>query len=326
MKKQPLLAGFVLLVGILCMLVVPMSALAQEKGKELQGSGDRTTIKQDSHEGHEHATIASAVMKLKKGDGLKAQTTCPLMGKPVNKKFFVDAGGYRLYLCCAKCTMKAKANPQKAIAMLKTKGQKPEVRLAICAKCGEIKGLPACCTKDAAKCVKCGLTKGSPGCCQDLKLMAKLAGAVLCPGCGQVKGLGAPHVCSKDAEICAACSLAVGSPACCANLTPAVKGQNVVLCTSCGQLMGSATCCSKDAAKCAKCGLAKGSPGCCNADLKTLASLNPTNDVLLCPDCGQVKNSAQCCVKTSEKCVKCGLAKGSPGCCKIPLALRKMTP
>ena len=33
----------------------------------------------------------------------KAQTTCPMMGNPINKKLFVDHKGKRVYFCCEGC-------------------------------------------------------------------------------------------------------------------------------------------------------------------------------------------------------------------------------
>ena len=41
-------------------------------------------------------------------------------------------------------------------------------------------------------------------------------------------------------------------------------------------------------------------------------------DVELCTDCGQIEGSELCCNPDSPKCDGCSLAKGSPGCCKIP--------
>lgn len=38
---------------------------------------------------------------------------------------------------------------------------------------------------------------------------------------------------------------------------------------------------------------------------------------VLCAGCGQVKGSDKCCVEGVEKCDKCNMEKGSPGCCKI---------
>ena len=77
---------------------------------------------------------------------LKPQTHCVIMGGKIDKKHFVDAGGYRFYLCCPGCGPKIKKNPGKYVALLKTKGQTPE-RLPVCSWCGQVKDSPACCTK-----------------------------------------------------------------------------------------------------------------------------------------------------------------------------------
>jgi len=37
----------------------------------------------------------------------------------------------------------------------------------------------------------------------------------------------------------------------------------------------------------------------------------------LCGGCGQIKGSDVCCKADADKCEKCELATGSPGCCKI---------
>lgn len=51
------------------------------------------------------------------------QTTCPVMkGSPVNPKLYVDADGYRIYVCCGGCVKAVKADPAKYIAQLKAEG------------------------------------------------------------------------------------------------------------------------------------------------------------------------------------------------------------
>ena len=50
------------------------------------------------------------------------QTTCPVMGKEINKKLYVDADGYRIYVCCKKCLAAVKANPKKYIEKLQAQG------------------------------------------------------------------------------------------------------------------------------------------------------------------------------------------------------------
>jgi hypothetical protein len=43
-----------------------------------------------------------------------------------------------------------------------------------------------------------------------------------------------------------------------------------------------------------------------------------SESVRLCSHCGHIKSSTLCCQPNLPKCLKCGLAKGSPGCCNIP--------
>ena len=88
--------------------------------------------------------IASDTPKAESGQ-LKPQTVCPIMGGKIDKQVFVDVAGYRFYACCPSCLAKIKADPAQAVATLKVKGEKPELRLVVCPKCGEIKGTAKCC-------------------------------------------------------------------------------------------------------------------------------------------------------------------------------------
>ena len=144
---------------------------------------------------------------------LKPQATCPIMGGAIDKKLFVDAAGYRIYVCRDGCKDVVKADPKKAVEALLAKGEKPEVRAVVCPKCGEIKGTAKCCKKDAKKCEKCGLNKGSIGCCKDLEPAKKGEEVLLCAKCGEVKGTA--DCCKKDAVKCKKCGLAKDSPGCC---------------------------------------------------------------------------------------------------------------
>ena len=60
-------------------------------------------------------TAASAVFA-------EPQTACPVMGKKINKELYVDAAGYRIYVCCKGCIKAVKANPEKYIEKAKTDG------------------------------------------------------------------------------------------------------------------------------------------------------------------------------------------------------------
>lgn len=54
----------------------------------------------------------------------KAQTTCPVMtGNPVSSSSpYVDADGYRIYVCCGGCVSSVKADPAKYIKQLQAEG------------------------------------------------------------------------------------------------------------------------------------------------------------------------------------------------------------
>ena len=53
----------------------------------------------------------------------KAQAKCPIKGKDISKTSkFVDAEGFRIYVCCNGCVKKIKKDPAKYIAKLKKEG------------------------------------------------------------------------------------------------------------------------------------------------------------------------------------------------------------
>ena len=66
------------------------------------------------------ALLVSVSLAMAEG---KPQTTCPVMkGSPVNKSLYVDAEGYRIYVCCGGCLREVQANPAKYVAQLKAEG------------------------------------------------------------------------------------------------------------------------------------------------------------------------------------------------------------
>ena len=66
------------------------------------------------------ALMAVATLAFAEG---KPQTTCPVMkGSPVNPSLFVDAEGYRIYVCCGGCVGTVKADPAKYVAQLQAEG------------------------------------------------------------------------------------------------------------------------------------------------------------------------------------------------------------
>ncbi len=52
----------------------------------------------------------------------KKQTTCPVMGGKINKAQYADVNGKRIYVCCAGCIAKIKADPDKYIKQLEAEG------------------------------------------------------------------------------------------------------------------------------------------------------------------------------------------------------------
>ncbi len=58
---------------------------------------------------------------------LKPQTTCPVMGDKIDKSFYVDYKGKRIYACCGSCPDIIKKDPEKYIKKLEAMGQSVEV-------------------------------------------------------------------------------------------------------------------------------------------------------------------------------------------------------
>ena len=56
----------------------------------------------------------------------KAQTTCPVMGGEINKEYYADYNGKRVYFCCPACDGIFKQDPEKYMKKLEEMGQVPE--------------------------------------------------------------------------------------------------------------------------------------------------------------------------------------------------------
>ena len=52
----------------------------------------------------------------------KQQTMCPVMGGAVNKRFFADYQGKRVYFCCNACPAQFKKDPLKHVKKLEAEG------------------------------------------------------------------------------------------------------------------------------------------------------------------------------------------------------------
>jgi len=96
-------------------IVVLLAGLFMLNGckKSEPTSAETSTMKM---EGHDHTAMAE-----KAADEVAAateQTTCPVMGGPINKSIFVEYEGKKVYFCCEPCKEKFEANPEQYVAKL----------------------------------------------------------------------------------------------------------------------------------------------------------------------------------------------------------------
>lgn len=72
---------------------------------------------------------AGAVIANGAGDKVAAtgtkQEKCPVMGGPINTNLFVEAEGYRIFVCCPACTNAIGKDPKKYIEKMKAEGVTP---------------------------------------------------------------------------------------------------------------------------------------------------------------------------------------------------------
>lgn len=75
----------------------------------------------ESHEGHEHSEMAmgeeTASETTKEIAGTE-QTLCPVMGGPIDKQYFAEYEGKKVYFCCPACVSKFTAEPEKYLSKL----------------------------------------------------------------------------------------------------------------------------------------------------------------------------------------------------------------
>lgn len=64
-----------------------------------------------SHEAHKHGDMQMGVQG-------SEQTNCPVMGGEIDKKFYVDHMGKRVYFCCEMCIAKFNEEPEKYMKKL----------------------------------------------------------------------------------------------------------------------------------------------------------------------------------------------------------------
>ncbi|MHC4599364.1 MAG: YHS domain-containing protein [Planctomycetota bacterium] len=80
--------------------------------------GEAEAVVHASHDHNPPASVAAAP--------LKAQVSCPVMGGEINRDFYADHNGKRVYFCCGGCDKEFAKNPEKYLRVLKDRGEKAE--------------------------------------------------------------------------------------------------------------------------------------------------------------------------------------------------------
>ena len=97
--------------------------LAMLNGCKKDEPATTTASSEHDHEhgeaGHTHEHAETAVTETAKEIATVEQTTCPVMeGNPINKKYFTEYKGKKVYFCCPGCDAKFKADPEKYLSKL----------------------------------------------------------------------------------------------------------------------------------------------------------------------------------------------------------------
>ncbi|MHC4302372.1 MAG: YHS domain-containing protein [Planctomycetota bacterium] len=109
-----LVAGFVF-VGL-----VMVNGCKKEEPAPTGTSGEHEHDHEHGEEGHTHEHSETAMTTAaKEVASTGEQTTCPIMdGNPINKKYFTEYKGKKVYFCCPGCDTKFKANPEQYLSKL----------------------------------------------------------------------------------------------------------------------------------------------------------------------------------------------------------------
>lgn len=111
------------------------SLYAQNQAPAASGSKSMTHMTMTGHHHNQDSMMTAKEQDTKAADSSKVkstlapQTTCPVMGAPVNKKIYADYKGKRVYFCCNMCPATFKKDPEKYIKKLASSGQSAETIL-----------------------------------------------------------------------------------------------------------------------------------------------------------------------------------------------------
>jgi len=81
-------------------------------------------------------TVLLGTVALADKEPLQPQTQCPVMKGKIDKAFFVEYEGKRIYVCCKECIAPVKKDPAKCIRKLEAGGVKLEKTQTTCTVMG----------------------------------------------------------------------------------------------------------------------------------------------------------------------------------------------
>jgi len=108
------------IVGLIFVVVVLAAGCQRDKPVARQQTQEREKVPtqdpaaMEKMPAHDHPAMDQAQAKVVVAE----QTTCPVMGGPINKAIFVEYQGKKVYFCCQGCPAAFKADPEKYISKL----------------------------------------------------------------------------------------------------------------------------------------------------------------------------------------------------------------
>ena len=104
-----------LLIAVLFAGLLMLNGCKESETASTQTS-ERSHTHEGDHAGHDHAMMAQEAAE--EVVAAAEQTTCPVMGGPINKAIFIEHQGKKVYFCCDPCKDKFKEAPEQYIAKL----------------------------------------------------------------------------------------------------------------------------------------------------------------------------------------------------------------
>ncbi len=108
-----------LLIAVLFAGLLMLNGCKESETTSTQTAEHTHTHEGDDHAGHSHAETAVSTEPADAVVAAVEQKTCPIMeGNPIDKQYFTEYKGKKVYFCCKGCDVKFNANPEEYIAKL----------------------------------------------------------------------------------------------------------------------------------------------------------------------------------------------------------------